>query len=175
MPTPEPAIEIQIADAIVAGLNACYFSAPYSTITAVRRDVPDYDGPELKNLQVSVVCPREEMEPVRHGDMVTYQTTIVIARHVTSQADIDNLRRLRQEIVDMIRSGVVAMPGLPEECRFVRASTETAFDRDALSDRRVMLASVAVEHRLLRGWVAAITPPAPTGPTGPAPTGPTGA
>lgn len=162
----EQAIEVQIADAIVSGLNACRFSPPYSQITAVRRDVPDYEGPELKSLQVSVVCPREEMEPVRHGDMVTYTTTIVIARHVSSQTDIDNLRRLRQEVVDMIRSGVVVMSGLPEECRFVRAATETAFDRDALSDRRVMLASVAVEHRLLRGWVEAIPAPSPTGPTG---------
>jgi hypothetical protein len=153
---PNPAYEVQIADAIVAGLNACTFSPPYAQITAVRRDVPDYDGPALSDLHVSVVCPREEMEPARHGDMFTYMTTIVIARHVVSQDDIDDLRRLRQEVVDMIRSRVCVFPGLPENTLLVRAFSETQFDRDSLTDRRVMLASVGVEHKMLRGWESAI-------------------
>lgn len=151
-----PAIEVQIADSIVAGLNACTFSAPYSQIVAVRRDVPDYDGPSLSQLQVSVVCPREDMEPARHGDMFTYTTTIVLARHVTTQQDIDDLRQLRQDVVDMIRSRVCVFQDMPQNIVLVRAWSETQFDRDSLTDRRVMLSSVGVEHKLLRGWEQAI-------------------
>ena len=153
---PSAAIEVQIADAIAAGLNACTFSAPYQTIDAVRRDVPDYEGPRLADLRVSVVCPRDEMEPARHGDMFTFTTTIVIARHVDTQDDIDALRKLRQEVVDMIRSRVCTFPGLPENTLLVRAFSETQFDKDTLTGRRVFLASVGVEHRMLREWVAAI-------------------
>jgi hypothetical protein len=160
MPTPTAAIEVQIADALAAGITAAYFSDPYRRITAIRRDVPDYEGPELKTLQVSVVSPSDEMEPARQGDMFTYATTVVLARHVANQTQIDDLRRLRQEIVDAIRSGVINIQAVSEDLRFVRAYTQTAFDRDALSDRRVMLASIAIEHKMIRGWVQ------PTGPTG---------
>jgi hypothetical protein len=169
MPTlsPPPAVEVQIADAIVAGINSYTFTSPYAQVTAVRRDVPDYEGQELKTLQVSVVCPSEEMEQARGGDVFAYTTTIVIAKHVTSQTDIDNLRRLRQEMVDGIRSNLMQINGLPEGTYFVRSYTQTAFDRDALSDRRVMLASIAVEHRLFRSRLEPLAiPSGGTGPTG---------
>lgn len=165
------AIEVQIADALAAGITAAYYSAPYSRITAVRRDTPDYEGPELKTLQVSVVCPNEEMEPARQGDMFTYTTTVVLAKHVANQAAIDDLRRLRQEIVDMIRSGVIDIEAVSEDIRFVRAYTQTSFDRDSLANCRVMLASIAIEHKMIRGWVQAIAAPAPTGAAISLPTG----
>lgn len=167
MPNPAPAVEVQIADAIVAGLNSYTFSAPYSQITAVRRDVPDYEGQELRSLQVSVVCPSDEMEQARGGDMFTFTTTIVVAKHVTSQGEIDNLRRLRQEIVDGIRSNLLTITGLPDGCYFQRAYTQTAFDRDSLADRRVMLASIAVEHKLFRSRLEPLAIPSGGGSTGP--------
>ena len=166
---PAQAVEVQIAEAIVAGLNAAYFSSPYQRITAVRRDVPEREGQQLSTLQVSVVTPGHEAEQAtRQGDLYTYQTAIVLARHVRTQQDADDIRRLRQEIVDVIRSGIATFSSMPEDVKFMRAMTETSFERDTMLDRNVMLCSIGVEHRVVRYWIQPLGgPTGATGATGP--------
>lgn len=149
----------QIADALAAGLSAYTFSAPYQHIAAVRRYVPDYEGSQLRELQVSVVPGPIEAEKVSRGqDLFTHEIAVVVAKHVDgTNGDIDQLTFLGEEIVDAIRSGVLDMPTMPVNALYFASTMQVHFDRDSLTDRRVFMGHIAVTYRVPRPHVAAPT------------------
>jgi hypothetical protein len=152
-------IAVDIADALVAGLSAYTFSSPYASITATRRYVPDYEARELGTIKVSVVPgPVETERGSRAMDVFTQQVMVVIAKMVDgTNEDIDELTNLCQEIMDAIRSDVLAAQGMPENAKYFGCSMEVNFDRDSLTEKRVFLAQIDVTYRVPR---YVIEPPA---------------
>jgi hypothetical protein len=145
-------VAIEISDALAAGISAYEFSAPYASVDAVRRYLPDYEGPQLRTLQVSVVPGPVETERSSRGqDLFTHEIMVVIAKSVDgSNSDIDELTNLAEEMVDAIRSNLLVMPTMPENAKYFGAAMQTTFDRDSLMDRRVFLAQINVTYRVPR-------------------------
>ena len=145
-------VGVQIADALAAGISMHTFSSPYASVSAKRRYVPDYEGPELRSLQVSVVPGTIESERSSRGqDLFTQEIMVVVAKQTDgSNADVDKLANLCEEIMDAIRSETLSVPTMPENARYFGAAMQTSFDRDSLTDRRVFLAQIAVTYRVPR-------------------------
>lgn len=150
-------IATEIADALAAGLTAATFSEPYDSITASRLYVPDYDGPALKTLKVSVVPgPIESEKSSRGQDIFTHQVMVVVGKSTDgSNGQIDALMTLCEEIIDAIRSGTLSESGMPEDAKYFGSTFQTTFDRDALNDRRIFLAQIDVTYRVPRDHVTA--------------------
>lgn len=145
-------IAVEIADALAAGLSAYTFSAPYSSIDATRRYVPDYEARELASIKVSVVPGPVETERGSRGmDLFTQQVMVVIGKMVDgSNEEIDALTNLGQEIMDAIRSELLTTTGMPETAKYFGCSMEVQFDRDSLTEKRVFLAQIDVTYRVPR-------------------------
>ena len=148
---------VQIADALATGLSSYTFS--YGPLDAVRRYVPDYEARELVSLKVSVVPgPAETERGARGSDMFTHSAMVVIGRQTDgSNAEIDDLTNLCEEIMDAIRSEILVTTGMPSNARYSAIAMQTSFDRDSLTDRRIFLAQIDVTYRVLRDHIAAPT------------------
>jgi hypothetical protein len=148
-------IATDIADALADGLSAHTFSEPYDAITATRVYVPDYDGPALKTLKVSVVPGPVEVEKNARGqDLFMHSIMVCIGKSTDgSNEQIDGLMALCEEIVDAIRSETLDTDGMPENAQYFSSNFQTTFDRDALNDRRIFLAQIEVMYRVPRDHV----------------------
>ena len=151
------AVGVAIADAVAAGLSAYEFSAPYASVAAARRYVPDYEATELAELKVSVVPGQIDVEKAtRLSDLFTHEIAIVVGRQTDgSNTEVDELTRLGEEILDAVRSGVLVTPGMPEGVMFYSATMQQHFDRDAMSGQRVYLSQITVQYRVPRGHLQA--------------------
>jgi hypothetical protein len=103
-----PATVIQIADAVVAVLNAATLSQP---LTAVRHYLPEFDLQEMETLHVSVV-PAELDEEIadRTRDRAEYKVHVAVQKRVVRQeppgidaAAVDAIMQLVEEIDDLFR------------------------------------------------------------------------
>lgn len=148
-----------IADALAAGISAYTFSAPYQSVQAVRRYVPDDDSTDVRSLKISVVPgPVQTEKTSRAQDLFTHDVAIVVVKGVDgSNAAIDALMKLCEEIIDAVRSGLLDMPTLPENALYFASSMETTFDRDSLNNHRLFMAQLMVTFRVPRPFVAAPT------------------
>jgi hypothetical protein len=108
-----PSTTIQIADALVAVLNATTLSQPF---TAVRHYLPEFDLKQMDTLHVSVV-PAELDEEIadRTRDRAEYKIHVAVQKRVSKQdppgldtAAIDALMQLVEEIDDVLRHKPVA-------------------------------------------------------------------
>lgn len=151
-------IATDIADAVAAGLTSYTFSAPYADITAYRMYVPDYDGPAVQSLKVSVVPgPLETERSSRGQDLFTHQVLVVVAKATNgTNGEVDALMQLCQEMIDAIRSEVLVTTGMPENARYFGSSMATQFDRDAMTDRRVFMSHIEVTYRVPRDHVTGV-------------------
>jgi hypothetical protein len=147
MPT-TAALDVQVAEAVAAGISAATFSAPYAKISAVAEDDPDYEGLDMLQLQCSVLCVGSSAEKRTHGsDTFDYQVGVVLAQHAPKQADRNALRLLRQEVLDLIRSELIEMPS---EVRPIRFETGDNYSPDALTGRNIFQAKIMAEYRASR-------------------------
>lgn len=138
-----------IADALAAGLSAHSFSAPYASLTATRRYVADDDALNLKTVKVSVVPgPVTTERGARGSDDYRHQIAVIVAKQTAATtAELDALAVLAEEILDAIRSDLVAYgPTMPEHARYLGAEMETTLDRDALSERSLFLAQIVCTY-----------------------------
>lgn len=143
-------IDVQLAEAVAAGISAHTYSAPYAKITAIAEDDPDYDGLEMKDLRCSVICVgSSNTQNSRGGDAIEYQVGIIIARRADSQAERNVIRLLRQEIVDVLRSE--GMFELPEGVRYMRFETGDAYHQDQVTNRKIFQAKIMAEYRIVLG------------------------
>lgn len=151
------AVAVEIADAVAAGISAHEFSAPYASISAVRRYVPDYEAVELAQLKVSVVPGQIDVEKAtRLSDLFTHEIAVVLGKQTDgTNEEVDALTRLGEEVMDAIRSGVLVTTGMPENVMFYSATMQQHFDRDAMSGQRVYLGQILVQYRVPRGHLQA--------------------
>jgi len=103
---------VQIADAVVAELNAAGFSRPF---TAVRSYRPRFELSELETLRVSVVARNVEIEvdsrdPAAHQH--DYQVEVAVQTRIAEAdaAHVDPLMDLVEEIADFWRGRVLDDP-----------------------------------------------------------------
>lgn len=148
-------IATEIADVLAYGLNLHTFSEPYDEITATRVYVPDYDGPALKTLKVSVVPGPIEIEKSARGqDLFLHSIMVCVGKSTDgTNEQIDDLMTLCEEIVDAIRSETLYTIGMPADAQYFSSNFQTTFDRDALNDRRIFLAQIEVTYRVPRDHV----------------------
>lgn len=101
-----------LAEAVVASLNAGVFSL---TFTAVRAYLPLFDLGQMLDLQVTVVAAGRTVQPCGRGLLqVDHRIEIAVQQKLTSEgvAQCDPLLALVEEIADHLRGG--PLPGLPE-------------------------------------------------------------
>ena len=92
-----------VADAMVAELNAYSFSLPF---TAVRTFLPRYKLDELEDLHVTVVPISDSVLPGDRGkSRHDYEIDVAVQQKIDSldNADVDPLIGLTEEIVDYFR------------------------------------------------------------------------
>ena len=102
------AITIEIADAVVAALNAARLSQSF---TAVRHYLPEFDLKEMETLHVSVVpAELDEETSDRTRDKAEYKIHVAVQKRVAKQdppgidtAAVDALMQLVEEIDDLFR------------------------------------------------------------------------
>lgn len=145
------AIEILIADSLAESLSLAEFDGTIDAVTATRAYVPDYDAAtDLGTLKVTVVPGATEISNLTHGaDLFEVEVHVVMAKRFSTDAELDDLVNLRTQIVDAIRSKTLpaSTPAMPTGVVWVGITNQTTFDRDALTDRRVFLADIAVVYR----------------------------
>jgi len=93
----------QIADAIVAELNAAEFSQSF---VAVRSYLPRFDLPDMKSLHVTVVPKAVQILPgTRVHNQHDFQVDVAVQQKLTAihSDQIDPLMRLVEEIADHLR------------------------------------------------------------------------
>ncbi len=106
-----PATIVQIADAVVAQLNATTFS---QTLTAERHYLPRFELSEMTELRVSVV-PRSVTSKGldRNRDSFDYQIDVAVQQKLDpTSGNLDALMALVEEIADHFRSHPLA--GYPQ-------------------------------------------------------------
>jgi hypothetical protein len=149
-------IDVEVADALAAGISAKVWSGLYATVTARRLFVPDYTMEDLSSLKVSVVPGSIEiMNAVRGADMFDLDIHVILAKHLDKDSEADDLVDLRTQIVDAIRSGTVATPGMPDGVKWMSIAYGQTFDMDALTKERTFTSNIAVAYKVALSKVTA--------------------
>jgi len=96
------AVITDIADAVVAELNAAEFSQPFE---AKRSYLPRFDLAEMKDLHVTVVPKGVTGLPgTRAHNQHDYEIDVAVQKKTAADGQIDPLMRLVEEIADHFRS-----------------------------------------------------------------------
>ena len=95
------AVITDIADAVVAELNATQFSQPFE---AKRCYLPRFDLAEMKDVHVTVVPKGVTVLPgTRAHNQHDYEVDVAVQKKAATDAEIDPLMRLVEEIADHFR------------------------------------------------------------------------
>jgi len=163
MPTLFPHISRNLAKQLAAALSAyTWGSVPGGTLDVKMQRKPDYSLEDLGYLRVSVVPGSYTMKTETKGMEVADATVgIVVAQHVGSDAEIEALEDICQEIVDAIRSNYIKPTGLPEFTDWTEVGIPLPYDPELLEARNVFMAQIATQWDVpVDKW------PRPTGATG---------
>ncbi len=137
---------IQIADAVVAQLNAASFSQP---LAAARHYVPSFKLPDMQTLHVTVV-PRgiSSVSLDRKRDTFSYEIDVAVQKKTDAeQATLDALMTLVEEIADHFRTEPLA--SFPDaRCRDVKNAP--VFSQEHLDELRQFTSVLTLTFRLVR-------------------------
>jgi hypothetical protein len=164
MPTLFPHISRNLAKQLAEALSAyTWGSVPGGTLDVKMQRKPDYSLEDLGYLRVSVVPGAYTMKTETRGMEVADATIgIVVAQHVGSDAEIEALEDICQEIVDAIRSDHIKPTGLPAFTDWTEVGIPLPYDPELLEARNVFMAQIATQWDVpVDKW------PRPTGATGP--------
>jgi hypothetical protein len=147
-----PAATIQIADALVAALNAAALSQPF---TAVRHYLPEFELKELDTLHVSVVPAELDEEIVdRTRDRAEYKIHVAVQKRVAKQdppgidtAAVDALMQLVEEIDDLLRHKPLA--GY-EKAHWVKSENKPIYDPKQLKEHGLFTSLLVFTFRTTR-------------------------
>ena len=147
-----PSTTIQIADAVVAVLNAATLSQPF---TAARHYLPEFDLKEMDTLHVSVV-PAELDEEIadRTRDRAEYKIHVAVQKRVSKQdppgldtAAIDALMQLVEEIDDLFRHKPLA--GY-EQAHWTKTENKPIYDPKHLKEHGQFTSLLVFTFRVTR-------------------------
>jgi len=155
----------EIGTTLASELSAYQFPGSISSVTAAYRRRPDYQLEDLGSLKVSVVPgpvgvgPTGDIPQAPRGmDFLAITYGVVVAKHVGSEAEIEDCEDLMQNILDAIRSDGLS---LGENVDWVDFGQPVPFDPDSLEDRSVFLSQIEVTYMVPLAKVSPAPPPAP--------------
>ena len=136
-----------IADAVVASLNAASFSLP---VTANRLLLPSFELPEMENLHVSVV-PRsvQTLQASRNKNQFDYAIDVAVQQKLDAldNATLDSLLGLVQEIDDHFRGR--RLDSYPA-AMWVRTENKPVYSVEHLDQLRQFTSVLTFTFRLMR-------------------------
>ena len=140
------AVLIDVADAVVADLNAATLSQP---VTAARTYLPQFDLKEMTTLHVTVVPKAEGIAVAsRASTQHDYSVDVGVQKKLAAgnNAEIDPLMLLAQEIADYFRFRPLV--GRPE--RWVRTEVKAPYSPEHLDQLRQFTSVVTLTFRGMR-------------------------
>lgn len=133
---------------LAEALSAYAFTGAIPTVQAVWRRVPDYAVEDLGVLKVSVTPGQLEInqreQPTREMDFFYPSMSIVVAKSISTDAEVDDLDELVQQIVDAIRSYHVSLASFENSTDWLEINVPVPFDREMLNERKVFMAEISV-------------------------------
>lgn len=136
-----------LANAVVAKLNAGEFSLPF---TAARAYVPVATLEELAMMRVTVVPKSLTISPLtRAKDTHSYAVDVGVQQRVDTSAtdDTDALASLVEEIADLLRRS--RLPDFPA-ARWVSVENDPIYDWERLKERQVFTSVLTVTYEVDR-------------------------
>jgi hypothetical protein len=145
------AVAIQIADAVVAELNAHTFSQPFS---AVRAYLPEYKLEDMGTLHVTVVPAELLAEPSdRSRDREEHKLHVAIQQRFKPQdgtvpmASLDGLIGLTEEIRDYLRD---RRPASYPQARRIKTENKPIYDPKHLAELNQFTGLLAFTYHIVR-------------------------
>ena len=141
---------IDIADAVVAEISG--FTGWSQSLKAVRSYAPRYELKELADLKVTVVPKSMASEVASRSSVQSdYEFDVAIQKHLEglTDADIDALMGLVQEVVDHWRLRVVTVDGTDAVC--IAAANDPVYSPEHLVQMQVFTSVVTLTFRLMEG------------------------
>lgn len=150
MPTAAPThVQRLVANELAAALTAYDFPGDIPAITATFRRVPDYSVEDLGTLKVSVVPgPVQIRTATRSDDMFDVSVGIVLAKLLSSEADIAALEDLNMAIIDAVRSEKLTIQNLPNGADWSTIELPVPYDRESLTERNVFLSQLEITFQV---------------------------
>ena len=158
----DPHIQRLVGQKLAEALSGYEWPGTLSTIEAAWRRKPDYDLTDLGTLKVSVVPGpvqiNQRQQAPRGADFFELTVGIVIAKHVGSEQEIQDLEDLNQAIMDAIRSELLPLDDL-EAADWLDIGQPVPYDVEALQERNVFLSQIELTYMV--GMNKLAPPPAP--------------
>ena len=150
MPTAVPThVQRVVANELAAALTAYSWPGDIPAISAAFRRVPDYSVEDLGTLKVSVVPgPVQIRTATRSDDMFDVSVGIVLAKLLSSEADIADLEDLNMAIIDAIRSEKITLQNLPSGADWSTIELPVPYDRESLTERNVFLSQLEITFQV---------------------------
>jgi hypothetical protein len=154
----DPHIQRLVGQKLAEALSGYSWPGTLSTIEAAWRRKPDYDLTDLGTLKVSVVPGpvqiNQRQQAPRGADFFELTVGIVIAKHVGSEQEIQDLEDLNQAIMDAIRSELLPLDDL-EAADWLDIGRPVPYDVEALQERNVFLSQIEVAYMVPMNKLAA--------------------
>lgn len=159
MPTPaDPHVQRLVGKQLATALSTYSWPGNIATIVAEWRRRPDYELEDLGTLKVSVVpgpvVTNQRMQQPRGCDFFELTMGIVVAKHVGSDQEIEDLEDLNQAIMDALRSDLLALDDL-EAARWIEIAQPVPYDQESLANRNVFLSQIEVTYTVPLNKVSA--------------------
>jgi hypothetical protein len=141
------AVITDLADAVVAELNAATFSQP---VTAVRHYLPQFDLKEMQTLHVTVV-PKGVV--LGFGDRARgqgdYSVDVAVQQKITTgdNAELDGLTSLVEEIANHLRGRRL---GTYADAAWIKTEQTVLYAPEHLAELRQFTSVLTVTYRVLR-------------------------
>ncbi|MEX1016019.1 MAG: hypothetical protein WDZ31_04665 [Phycisphaeraceae bacterium] len=142
-------ITIDIADAVVATLNAATFSQP---VTAERAYLPRYELSEMQDLRVTVV-PKEMTTTTASRGAASRDLTLDVAVQkklgapAGAQSEQDALMELSEEVADYLRTTALAGQA---GAKWVRTEHTAIYAPEHLEQLRQFTSVVTLTYRVIK-------------------------
>lgn len=142
-------VQRQIGTALAAAISAHEFAGAIESVTATYRRRPDYRLDQIGSLVVSVSpgpVAVGNQTATRGSDFFDLTFGVVLAKSVASEADIEQLEDLNQELIDALRSHQFPLADVPPGVEYRELTQVMPFDAATLEERSVFLSQIEVAY-----------------------------
>ncbi len=131
-----------IADAVVAELNAAAFTKPF---TSVRGYQPTYDLKDMKDLHVTVVPKARSVSLAsRAADLVEYSVDVGVQQKIANDGDVDGLMVFVEEIAAFLNRRRLTYA---DDVAWAQTVNEPIFSPEHLGQLRQFTSVLTVTYR----------------------------
>jgi hypothetical protein len=163
----DPHIQRLVGQKLAEALSDYDWPGAIPSIEAAWRRKPDYGLADLGTLKVSVVPGpvqiNQRQSAPRGADFFELTVGIVIAKHVGSEPEIQDLEDLNQAIMDAIRSELLPLADL-EAADWLDIAQPVPYDAEVLQERNVFLSQIEVTYMVGMNKLDPPPPPPPPAP-----------